>query len=83
MNTKSKLADISLAELQKQKSTLTGILIGFGIIILVASGLLIYFISKGKNVALIAVIPGCMVTLLPALIRISQLNAEIKSRNTK
>lgn len=79
----NKLSELTLEELHKQKNTLKGVLIGFGIVMLLACGGLFYLIMKNQNFALFAVIPGCMITLLPSFIRLGQLNTEIKSRNSQ
>lgn len=82
MKTNTKLSELTTEELIKQQKTLKGALIGFGIVMLLACGGLLFLIIKNKNFALFAVIPGCMLTLLPAFIRLGQLNTEIKSRNS-
>lgn len=79
----NKLSELTLEELHKEKKTLKGVLIAFSIVMLIACAGLLYLIIKKQNFALIAVIPGCMLTLLPTFIRLGQINTEIKSRNTK
>ncbi|SES29822.1 hypothetical protein [Pedobacter rhizosphaerae] len=79
-NTLSQLSD---AELNKQKNLLTGVLIGLAVVMLVASGIILYVIIKHKNLALVATIPCTFITLLPSFIRLGQINTEIKSRNAK
>lgn len=74
------LTQYSIAELIKQKKTFTGILVGFAIIMLSASAILLFLILKHKNLALVATIPCLFVTLLPVAIRLNQINTEIKSR---
>lgn len=77
---KNKLSAFTVTELNKQKKQLNGILIGSAIVLLFLFGALLYLIIKKQNFVLLAVIPGCSLTLLPAVIRLSQLNAEIKLR---
>lgn len=79
-NTLSQLSD---AELNKQKNLLTGVLIGLAVVMLVASGIILYVIIKHKNLALVATIPCTFITLLPSFISLGQINTEIKSRNAK
>ncbi len=79
----NKLSDLTLEELNKQKNSLKGVLIGLGIVTLIAYSILLYLAIKNRNFVLIAIIPCGAITLLPGLIRWSQLNTEIKSRQTK
>ncbi len=79
----NKLSELSLEELHKQKNTLKSVLIAFSIIMFLAGLGLVFMAIKSKNFALIAVLPGCMLTLLPNFIRFGQLTTEIKSRNSK
>ena len=78
----NKLSELTLEELHKQKNTLKSVLIAFSIVMFLAGAGLLFMAIKSKNFALIAVIPGCMLTLLPSFIRYGQLNTEIKSRNS-
>lgn len=79
----NKLSELPLEELHKQKNTLKSVLIAFSIVMLIACAGLLFVAIKSKNFALIAIIPGCMLTMLPNYIRFGQLNTEIKSRNSK
>lgn len=79
----NKLSELTLEELHKQKNTLKSVLIAFSIVMLIACAGLFFVAIKSKNYALIAIIPGCMLTMLPNYIRFGQLNTEIKSRNSK
>lgn len=78
---KNPLADLSLEELLRQKKMCNGVVFGIGIVMLLASAVLAYTAIKSKNYLLIAVVPCSMLSLLPSIIRLGQLNAEIKSRN--
>lgn len=78
----NKLSELSLTELNKQKKQLSGLLLGFTIVMLFLFGALLYLILKKQNFVLLAVIPGCALTLLPAAIKLSQVNAEIKLRSS-
>jgi len=79
----NKLSELSLAELNKQKKQLSGLLIGGAIVMLFLFGALLYLIVKKQNFVLLAVIPGCMLTWLPVAIKLSQLNTEIKLRRSE
>ncbi len=80
---KNKLSDLTLAELYEKKKKITGVTIGLGIVMVVSCSILLYLIFKNKNFTLLAVVPGCLMTLLPGVIYLSQLNTEIKSRQPK
>ncbi|QNR86737.1 hypothetical protein H9N25_10305 [Pedobacter riviphilus] len=79
----NKLSELSLTELNKQKKQLSGLLIGGSIVLLFLFAALLYLIAKKQNFVLLAVIPGCMLAWLPAVIRLSQLNTEIKLRSSE
>lgn len=76
-----KLSELTLSELSTRKSSLSRILIGTGIVLLILSIALLYLINRSQNFALIAVIPCCLLIMLPGIIKLSQINTEIKSRN--
>jgi len=77
----NKLSELSIQEITKQKKLLTGVLIGFSIVLVIAYSILIYLMIRHKNYIILTIIPLGFVTLLPAIIRLSQINAEIKSRS--
>lgn len=72
--------DLSTEDLHKQKKTLTGVLTGFGVVMLIAYCILIYLMIKNGNFILFTLLPLGIVTLLPATIRLSQINTELKKR---
>lgn len=78
----NKLSALTLEELYKRKKTLQGALIGFGIVMTIAFFILIYLVFLSKKFGLIAIIPAGFMTLLPAIIGLSQVNAEIKLRKS-
>lgn len=75
-----KVTELTTEELNKQKKTLSGVLIGLGSVTLFAYGILLYFVIRDKNFVFLAIIPSGFLTLLPSLIRIGQINTELKSR---
>ncbi|MDQ0638911.1 hypothetical protein QF042_002476 [Pedobacter sp. W3I1] len=79
----NKLSELTITELNKQKKQLSGLLIGSAIIMLFLFATLVYLIVKKQNFVLLAVIPGCLIAWLPVIIKLSQLNAEIKLRNSE
>ncbi len=61
-----------------------GALIGLGVVILAASGILFYLVFTAKTPKVLAALPiSCLLALLPAMISLSQINTEIKNRNSK
>ena len=83
MKENNKLSELTLEELYIKKKKLTGAAIGIGIVMLIACITLIYLAIKNKNYALIGVALGCGMTFFPMFISLTQLNTEIKSRNSK
>jgi hypothetical protein len=77
---KKGVSDLSTEEIIRQKKTLGRAAIGIAIAMIIACTFLFYLILKNKNYALIAVIPACMLSLIPSFIRLGQLNAELKTR---
>lgn len=77
----NKLSELTIEELTKQRNTLKGVIIGFSILFLLAFSVLFYLIFKNGNYVLLACLPPGFFAMLPAIMRISQLNAEIKLRN--
>ncbi|PVH24141.1 hypothetical protein DC487_15495 [Sphingobacterium corticibacter] len=75
-----KLKDYSLEELIQKKKKTTGVLLGFAVVMLVASVTLIYLAIKQKNYALIAVACGGVTQIGLLMIQVGNLNKEIKSR---
>ncbi|KQC00711.1 hypothetical protein [Pedobacter sp. Hv1] len=80
---KNKLSTLTLEELYEKRKKLKSTSMGIGIGMVVICSVLLYLIFKTKNFVLLAVVPGCLMTLLPSFIVLSQLNTEIKSRESK
>jgi hypothetical protein len=74
------LSELTISELNKRKSSLSRILIGTGIVILVLCSVILYLVNRNQNFALIAVVPCSLLMMLPGIIKLSQIIAEIKSR---
>jgi phosphate/sulfate permease len=78
------LNQLSVEELYKKKQSMLGALIGLGVVILAASGILFYLVFTAKTPKVLAALPiSCLLALLPAMISLSQINTEIKNRNSK
>lgn len=81
MKEKTKLSELTLEELQSRKNKTKSAIIGLGIVMFVAVATLIYLAISNKNYALIAVGMGSLISLLPSVIVLNQIETEIKSRN--
>lgn len=79
---KNKLAGLTVAELQKREKTMKGVVIGSGIVALLSFSVLLFLSIKNKKPAFSAAGISCMITLLPGIIGLSQVNAELKSRQS-
>ncbi len=83
MKENNKFKNLTLTELVAMQKKLKAATIGLGIVMAVACIALIYFSINGGNFALIAVGITCPMTLLPSVVNLFQINAEIKLRNSK
>ncbi|UKT64921.1 hypothetical protein [Pedobacter mucosus] len=79
-NAKNNLSEQSLEYLIKQRNLLKGAAIGLIIVLILAFIIILFVAIKKKTYGLIAVLPASMIAFLPILIRLGQINAEIKSR---
>lgn len=74
----------SIEALIKRKDLLKGVMLGLGIVYLVAFGILVYLaVTKGLSKVSIALIPVCLspLTLLPLLLNFNSLKKVIASKN--
>lgn len=78
---KNQLSELTLEELNKQKKSTSGILIGTLVVMLILSGVIFYLSITKHNTSLITFIPIFMLSMLPGIIKLSQVNSEIKSRS--
>ena len=83
MTKNKELSELTLNELYAEKKKIKGILMGFGIVMIIACIILIAVAVKSKNYALIAVASGSFITLLPITTRLGQIDKEIKTREQK
>jgi flagellar basal body-associated protein FliL len=78
---KNSLSELTAEELNKKKSTFIKVILASAIVMLILLSVLIYIVLRyEKSLAHLAIIPVCLIFLLPALIKLSQVNTEIKSR---
>lgn len=80
---KNKFADLSLEELQAKQANAKKVVMVLGMVMLAINLLLLLLIFKTKLYSLLAVVIGSMTTLLPSFINLTQLNHEIKSRQSQ
>jgi L-asparagine transporter-like permease len=76
-------SELTLEELLTKKSKMKSIVIALSIVMLFIVVVLIYLALKSKNYTLIAVGIGCLITLLPGVVVLNQIDTEIKSRDLK
>lgn len=76
----SKLSETATEKLIKQKKFLTGVLIGFSTVIVIGYSILIYLMFKNHDFKLSTIIPLGFVSFLPMVIRLGQINNELKIR---
>jgi len=79
----NKLSDLTLEELTKQKKQMSAIVGATIAVLLIFLGAMIFLIYRKQNLTLLAILPSAGLALLPGVIRLNQLNAEIKSRGGK
>ncbi|MFQ6599644.1 hypothetical protein [Flavobacterium sp. C3NV] len=81
---KNTYEELSNEKLLKKRDLFKGVSIGFGVIFLLAIGIIVYILSvKGlKNVSIATLVPifTLPIIFMPILINLSLLNKEIKSR---
>ena len=81
---KNTYEELSDEKLLKKRDLFKGVSIGFGVIFLLAIGIIVYILSvKGlKNVSVATLVPifTLPIIFMPILINLSLLNKEIKSR---
>lgn len=78
---KNQLSELTLEELNKQKKSTSGVLIGTLIVMLILSGIIFYLSITKHNTSLLTFIPIFLLSMLPGIIKLSQVNSEIKSRS--
>jgi hypothetical protein len=76
------LQELSIAELNKQRSMLKGIVISYAIIWTLLLALNIYLMIGGKK-ATFAVSLALIPVFIPVLSALQKVNAELKRRNTQ
>lgn len=80
---KNKLSELTIAELDKQKKSLSGLVLGSSIVMFILCCAILYLVSQKQNFALAAIIPCCLLSMLPGIIKLSQINAELKARDSE
>ncbi|MNU76780.1 hypothetical protein D3C71_663400 [compost metagenome] len=77
---KKNLLELNSEELTKRKSLLVGCLAGFGILVVFAAFLLVFFKAKSVLFVPLFVFP---IILMPVFILLKSVNDELRSRSTK
>lgn len=84
MKKEASIVAIPIDELYKKKKSLQGALIGLGLVLFVAAAIIIYLAFSSNMPKVLIIVPFCSsLTLLPIFISLSQINTELKNRNTK
>jgi membrane protein YdbS with pleckstrin-like domain len=78
-----KFKELTLEQLYTQKKKLQSITIALAILLLIAFCVLLYFVLSTKKFVLIVPAISSFMTLLPTLIILTQINQEIKQRNSQ
>ncbi|WP_316743125.1 hypothetical protein [Pedobacter antarcticus] len=78
---KNQLSELTLEELNKQKKSTSGVLIGTLVVMVILSGVIFYLSITKHNTSLLTFIPIFLLSMLPGIIKLSQVNSEIKSRS--
>lgn len=77
------LQELSLEELIKKKKTIRKLVLGLGLLMIMACTSLVILSVTTKKYVFVPIATGCILTLLPTGIALSQINKEIKSRSAK
>lgn len=80
---KKKLTDLTFEELQIRQKNAKNVFIGLASAVILVNAVLVFLIFKSELYSLFAVVIGSMTTLLPSFINLTQLNQEIKSRQSQ
>jgi hypothetical protein len=78
---KTEVSDQSIESLKKQRNLMKGVAIGYALVMTVAISLALYLTFTRQNAYLLAIVPGCLIVIIPILMRVSQLNTAIKNRH--
>ena len=78
---KTEVSDQSIESLKQQRNLMKGVAIGYALVMAVAISLALYLTFTKHNAYLLAIVPVCLLVMIPILMRVSQLNTAIKNRN--
>lgn len=83
MKAKNKLSDMTLDQLIAYKNKMKGVLIGLGIVMLIAEAALLYVIFTTDRMGSLAIVAlSTFICFMPAVISYSQIDKEIKLRES-
>ncbi|SDD69343.1 hypothetical protein SAMN04487894_11228 [Niabella drilacis] len=75
------LSESTIEELNKQRSTIKGLMIAFGLLWVLLLALNVYLLVSGKtNFGLLAVLSALFPIMIPMLISLNKINEELKLR---
>lgn len=81
MKAKNKLSEMTTEQLYAHKNKMKGVLIGLGIVMLVAEAILLYVLFTTEDSGYLAILAfSTAICFMPAAISYSQIDKEIKSR---
>lgn len=75
------LQELSIEELQSKKKTIKKLVLGLGVLMIMACTSLVILSVSMKKYVFIPIATGCIITLLPTGIALVQINKELKSRS--
>ncbi|QPH40942.1 hypothetical protein [Pedobacter endophyticus] len=78
---KTEVSDQPIESLKKQRNLMKGVAIGYALVMAVAISLALYLTFTKQQAYLLAILPVCLIVMIPILMRVSQLNKAIKTRN--
>ncbi|KQN36006.1 hypothetical protein ASE92_07665 [Pedobacter sp. Leaf41] len=78
---KTEVSDQNIESLKKQRNLMKGVAIGYALVMTVAISLALYLTFTRQNAYLLAIVPVCLIVMIPILMRVSQLNTAIKNRH--
>ncbi|MGE8293162.1 MAG: hypothetical protein ACN6ON_15835 [Sphingobacterium sp.] len=83
MSENKALSQLTIEELNKRKKQSIGVMISFGIVMFIATVVLVYLSFKTKKYALSGVAAALFCVFIPIYVNNIQINQELKSRQSK
>lgn len=83
MSENKALSQLTIEELNKRKKQSIGVMISFGIVMFIATVVLVYLSFKTKKYALSGVAAALFCVFIPIYVNNIQINQELRSRQSK